>query len=127
MTAMKHMGKVLGQKLPATDGEDAAAFVQDFAVSTDTDTDKPITAGLFRLEAGKALTYTYTYHEMKLIVDGEFEIADESEQKVKASKGDMFYSRREARLPSRRLALASASSADSAAKARLDFTAGAHQ
>ncbi len=89
MTAMKPIGKVLGRELPAMEGEDAAAFLQDFAVSTDAD--KPITAGLFRLEAGKALTYTYTYHEMKLIVDGEFEIADESGQKVKASRGDLFY------------------------------------
>jgi len=35
--------------------------------------------------------YEYTYHEMKIIVDGEFEISDETGQKVKAVKGDVFY------------------------------------
>jgi len=89
MTAMKHIGQVLGRGLPAMEGEDAAAFLQDFAVSDDGE--KPITCGLFRLESGKPLTYTYTYHEMKLIVNGEFEIADESGQKVKATAGDLFY------------------------------------
>lgn len=89
MTAMKHVGKVLGQTLPAMEGEDAAAFLQDFAVSDDTD--KPITCGLFRLEAGAPMTYTYTYHEMKLIVDGEFEITDETGQTVTATAGDLFY------------------------------------
>ena len=89
MTAMKHIGKVLGQKLPAMEGEDAAAFLKDFAVSEDSD--KPITCGLFRLEAGKPMSYTYTYHEMKLIVDGEFEIADDTGQKVTATAGDLFY------------------------------------
>ncbi len=88
--AMKHIGKVLGQKLPAMEGEVAAAYLQDFAVSEDVE--KPITCGLFRLEAGKAMTYTYSYHEMKLVVDGEFEITDEqSGQTVVATAGDLFY------------------------------------
>ena len=52
---------------------------------------KPITSGLFRLEAGESLEYTYTYHEIKLIVDGSFIIEDESGQKVTAKPGDLFY------------------------------------
>lgn len=35
--------------------------------------------------------YSYTYHEMKIIVDGEFDISDETGQKVHAVKGDVFY------------------------------------
>lgn len=35
--------------------------------------------------------YTYTYHEMKIILEGEYEISDETGQKVKASPGDVFY------------------------------------
>lgn len=35
--------------------------------------------------------YEYTYHEMKIIVDGEFDISDETGQKVHAVKGDVFY------------------------------------
>ncbi len=37
------------------------------------------------------MTYTYSYHEMKLIVDGEFEITDEDGQTVLATAGDLFY------------------------------------
>ena len=35
--------------------------------------------------------YTYTYDEMKIIVEGEFEISDESGQVVKGVKGDVFF------------------------------------
>ena len=51
----------------------------------------PISAGFYRLEPGTPLEYTYTYDEMKIIVDGEFEISDESGQSVKAVKGDVFF------------------------------------
>ena len=68
---------------------DAAAFLDDFVVSEDAE--KPITSGLFRLEKGNHLTYTYTYHEMKLIIDGEFKIADETGTEVIATVGDLLY------------------------------------
>lgn len=32
-----------------------------------------------------------SYHEMKIILDGHMYISDESGQKVKATKGDVFY------------------------------------
>jgi ethanolamine utilization protein EutQ (cupin superfamily) len=35
--------------------------------------------------------YTYTYHEMKIIVDGHFDIEDETGNKVHAVAGDVFY------------------------------------
>jgi ethanolamine utilization protein EutQ (cupin superfamily) len=56
-----------------------------------TDTEKPISAGFYRLEPGTPLVYTYTYHEMKIIVSGDFTIADETGQKVTAVAGDVFY------------------------------------
>ena len=55
------------------------------------DTEKPISCGFYRLEAGTPLVYTYTYHEMKIIVDGEFDISDETGQEVHAVAGDVFY------------------------------------
>jgi uncharacterized cupin superfamily protein len=51
----------------------------------------PISAGFYRLDPGTPLIYTYTYDEMKIIVDGDFEISDESGQSVKAGKGDVFF------------------------------------
>ena len=55
------------------------------------DDQAPITAGLFRLEAGNPITYTYTYEEMKLIIDGELQITDESGETVTGRTGDLFY------------------------------------
>lgn len=90
MPSMKHHGKILDRPLDPMEGESAAAFLSDFAISDDAE--KPITAGLFRIEAGESMTYTYTYHEIKLIVDGEVTIHDgDSDESVTATKGDLFY------------------------------------
>lgn len=89
MMPMKYFEQITKQELPAMDTGEVPAFLKDFAISEDTD--KPITSGLFRLEKGKPLTYTYTYHEMKLIVGGTLEIEDEAGQKVTATAGDLFY------------------------------------
>ena len=89
MPAMQSKGSIIGRDLPAMDEFDANAFLEDFAVSDDPD--KPITAGVFRLEAGQSMTYTYEYHEMKLIIEGELTIADDTGQTVTAVKGDLFY------------------------------------
>ena len=86
---MRHFQKITEKALPPMEGVDAVAFLDDFVVSEDTE--KPITSGLFRLEKGNQLTYTYTYHEMKLIIDGEFKIADETGTEVIATTGDLLY------------------------------------
>jgi uncharacterized cupin superfamily protein len=67
------------------------AFLGDIATSEPLDPTAPISAGFYRLEKGTPLVYEYTYHEMKIIVDGEFEISDETGKKVHAKKGDVFY------------------------------------
>lgn len=67
------------------------AFLGDIATSEPNDPTSPISAGFYRLEKGTPLVYEYTYHEMKIIVDGEFDISDETGQKVHAVKGDVFY------------------------------------
>jgi uncharacterized cupin superfamily protein len=67
------------------------AYLGDIATSEKNDPTSPISAGFYRLEKGTPLVYEYTYHEMKIIVDGEFEISDETGQKVKGVKGDVFY------------------------------------
>lgn len=67
------------------------AFLGDVASSEKNDATSPISAGFYRLEKGTPLVYEYTYHEMKIIVDGEFDISDETGQKVHAVKGDVFY------------------------------------
>jgi uncharacterized cupin superfamily protein len=60
-------------------------------ISDKLDHEKPVTCGFYRLEAGKELVYTYTYHEMKIILEGEVDISDETGQAVHAVAGDVFY------------------------------------
>lgn len=62
-----------------------------YSGSDKNDPDKPVSCGLYRLEEGTPLVYEYTYHEMKIILEGEFEISDETGQKVTAKPGDVFY------------------------------------
>ena len=87
--AFKHYKQIKTQELPSMNIDKVPAFLKDFATSEDSE--KPITSGLFRLKAGQSLKYTYTYHEMKFIVDGSFIIEDETGQKVTAKPGDLFY------------------------------------
>ena len=87
--AFKHYKQIKTQELPSMNIDNVPAFLKDFAISADSE--KPITSGLFRLKAGESLKYTYTYREMKFIVDGSFIIEDETGQKVTAKPGDLFY------------------------------------
>ena len=86
---MKYYEQIKNQEIPPMDTGDVPAFLVDIVISEDTE--KPITSGLFRLEKGESLTYTYTYHEMKLIVDGTLIIEDETGQKKTGKVGDLFY------------------------------------
>ena len=67
------------------------AYLGDVYTSEKNDPEKPLTCGFYRLESGTPLVYTYTYHEMKIILDGEFDISDETGQVVHATAGDVFY------------------------------------
>ncbi|KAK5807301.1 hypothetical protein VI817_001559 [Penicillium citrinum] len=67
------------------------AFLGDVISSDKDNAEKPISCGFYRLEKGTPLVYTYTYDEMKIILEGQFEISDETGQKVTASPGDVFY------------------------------------
>jgi len=79
--AFKHYKQISKQDIPSMKVENVEAYLRDFSISDDKE--KPITSGLFKLKAGQSLKYTYTYHEMKFIVDGSFTIEDETGQKVK--------------------------------------------
>ena len=87
--AFKLYNQITNEELPSMEVEGVNAFLKDFSVSDDTD--KPITSGLFRLKAGESLKYTYTYHEMKFIVEGSFTIEDETGQKKTVKAGDLLY------------------------------------
>ncbi len=86
--AFKHYKQISKQDIPSMKVENVEAYLRDFSISDDKE--KPITSGLFKLKAGQSLKYTYTYHEMKFIVDGSFTIEDETGQKVEAKPGDLI-------------------------------------
>ncbi|CEJ59663.1 ethanolamine utilization protein [Penicillium brasilianum] len=67
------------------------AYLGDIVSSEKDNAEKPMSAGFYRLEKGTPLEYTYTYDEMKIILEGQFEISDETGQKVTALPGDVFY------------------------------------
>lgn len=67
------------------------AYLGDIATSESNDPKAPISCGIYRLEKGTPLVYEYTYHEMKIILDGSFEISDGTGKIVHATQGDVFY------------------------------------
>ncbi|KAK5703494.1 hypothetical protein LTR17_022052 [Elasticomyces elasticus] len=67
------------------------AFLGDVVSSEKIDPEHPISCGLYRLEKGTPLVYEYTYHEMKIVLEGHFDIADEAGNKVHATPGDVFH------------------------------------
>ncbi len=76
-------------ELASMDMEGVNAFVADVVSSNDPDA--PITCGLFRMEKGNPLKYTYTYDEAKIIVEGEMTIAEEGGETFHAVAGDVIY------------------------------------
>ena len=78
-----------GMELDSMGLEGINAFLNDM-VSSD-DPDAPITCGLFRMEKGGSLEYTYSYDEAKFIVAGEMTLAEEGGETFQASAGDVVY------------------------------------
>lgn len=66
------------------------AFLGDL-FSSDQTSDTPISSGLFRLGKGEPLTYTYKYDEMKIFLEGDYTITDETGQTTTAHPGDVVY------------------------------------
>ncbi|KAI9709919.1 MAG: hypothetical protein M1820_002997 [Bogoriella megaspora] len=88
--AMNYFGKAQTTfKPPLIANENA--YLGDIASSDKIDATSPITSGFYRLEKGTPLVYTYTYHEMKIILEGSFDITDETGKEVHAKPGDVFY------------------------------------
>ncbi|KAF7563630.1 hypothetical protein G7046_g456 [Stylonectria norvegica] len=67
------------------------AFLGDVFSSDQINPDKPISSGFFRLKKGEPLVYTYTYDEMKIILEGDYTISDATGQTVTAGPGDVLF------------------------------------
>lgn len=90
---MSIVPSAINTELPSMNVAGVNAWLGD--VYSSEDANKTITCGFFRLEGSDApLDYFYNYEEMKLIVDGEFILTDETGAQYHAKKGDVCYFRK---------------------------------
>ncbi|KAK9417653.1 putative RmlC-like cupin domain-containing protein [Seiridium unicorne] len=88
--AFSHHPKAQSEfKIPLLAGDNA--YLGDVFSSDKSNPEKPMSAGLYRLEKGEPLVYTYKYDEMKIFLEGDMTIKDATGQSVKAGKGDVFF------------------------------------
>lgn len=87
--ALKYVNQAIKTDLASMGVPETNAFLGDVLYSNDQE--KTMTSGFFRLEKSKPLSYTYTYDEMKIIVEGEMHIMDETGNTVKAVQGDVLF------------------------------------
>lgn len=89
MSAFQHYAQAQSKfDIPHLSGGNT--FIGDIH-STPDGAEKPITSGLFRVNKGEPLTYTYKYDETKIILEGNFVLEDTTGQKVEAKAGDVFF------------------------------------
>lgn len=85
---MKYYKNGQATELPSMDIDGVNAFIKDVVFSNDPDS--PIVCGLFRMEKGAPLEYTYTYDDVKIILEGEMTISEEGGATIEARPGDIF-------------------------------------
>lgn len=85
---MKYYKNGQATELPSMDNDGVNAFIKDVVFSNDPDS--PIVCGLFRMEKGAPLEYTYTYDDVKIILEGEMTISEEGGATIEAWPGDIF-------------------------------------
>jgi ethanolamine utilization protein EutQ len=91
---MKYKAQAFKDQQPSMNVEGVAAWLGDTFVSANPSTNKdyPLCTGFFHLGAGKPLDYTYDYEEMKIVVEGEFNITEvKTGKKYNAKVGDVLY------------------------------------
>lgn len=88
--AMQHLSQIAKTNLDELKNEQGSkSFIKDILFSSVEG--KEMTAGLYRLDAGPALNYTYTYEEFKYVLEGEFLLTDGTGQEIVAKEGDLLY------------------------------------
>ncbi|WZH42866.1 RmlC-like cupin domain-containing protein [Fusarium acuminatum] len=89
MASFKHFPECQSKfEIPPLSGGNT--FIGDIH-STPDGAEKPVSMGLFRVNKGEPLKYTYTYDETKIILEGTFILEDSTGQKVEAKAGDVFF------------------------------------
>jgi len=85
---MKYVKNAQEMEIESLGEEGVNAFLTDIVASDNPDA--PIACGLFRMEKGKPLVYTYTYDEAKIMLEGEMAVSDGSSTN-QVKPGDVLY------------------------------------
>ncbi len=85
---MKYFENTQSMDITSLNIDGINAFLQDVVSSNDESA--PITCGMFRMESGNPLDYTYSYDECKIMLEGEMTIT-ESGVTVTLKPGDVVY------------------------------------
>ncbi|NNC67267.1 MAG: DUF861 domain-containing protein [Gammaproteobacteria bacterium] len=83
-------------ELPSMNITGINAYLKDMIFTNDPDS--PVVCGLFRMEKGAPLEYTYTYDDVKIILEGEMTVSEEGGETVEAKPGDIFLYREGAKV-----------------------------
>lgn len=86
---MKHHPNAQEKDIASLNVDGVNAFLEDIVASNDPNA--PISCGLFRMEKGNPLEYTYSYDEAKIILDGEMTISEVGGETIEAKAGDILY------------------------------------
>ena len=86
---MKHFKDAQKMNVASLNIEGINAFLQD--VISSNNADAPITCGLFRMESGNPLEYTYSYDECKIMLEGEMTVVEEGGTSADVKPGDILY------------------------------------
>ena len=86
--AMKYFEKTQSMDIASLNIEGINVFLQDVVSSNYKDAQS--TCGMFRMEAGKPLEYTYSYAECKIMLEGEMTIS-ENGSTATMKPGDVVY------------------------------------
>lgn len=74
--------------LPGFDIPNVDALGKDFATASSGSA--PLTFGMFRMNKGEALPYTYEFDEFKLVLEGEITVTDDTGAVHKFKAGDVM-------------------------------------
>jgi len=85
---MKHIKNAQKMDIASLNIEGINVFLED--VGSSNDSNAPISYGLFRMEAGNPLEYTYSYEECKIILEGEMTIQEVGGETANVSPGDVL-------------------------------------
>lgn len=86
---MKHWENSQSTELPSMEIDGVNAFLKDIVFSNDPGS--PITCGLFRMEKGKELQFTFDYDEASIILEGEMTMAEKDGETIVVKSGDIIY------------------------------------